>query len=80
MGGMLQVGKAKARIHMEKDVGVAFDDVAGVDEAKEELQEVVNFLRSPTEYGRLGARMPKGVLLVGPPGCGKTLACPCRGW
>lgn len=73
MGGMLQVGKAKARIHMEKDVGVAFADVAGVDEAKEELLEVVNFLKAPTEYGRLGARIPKGVLLVGPPGCGKTL-------
>ena len=73
MGGMLQVGKAKARIHMEKDVGVAFDDVAGVDEAKEELLEVVNFLKAPVDYGRLGARIPKGVLLVGPPGCGKTL-------
>ena len=73
MGGMLQVGKAKARIHMEKDVGVSFGDVAGVDEAKDELLEVVNFLKAPADYGRLGARIPKGILLVGPPGCGKTL-------
>jgi cell division protease FtsH len=73
MGGMLQVGKSKAKIHMEKDIPVSFDDVAGVDEAKAELQEVVQFLREPGAYGRLGARIPKGVLLVGPPGCGKTL-------
>ena len=73
MGGMLQIGKSKAKIHMEKDIPVTFDDVAGVDEAKVELQEVVKFLREPRAYGRLGARIPKGVLLVGPPGCGKTL-------
>jgi len=73
MGGLLQVGKSKAKIHVEKDIQVSFDDVAGVDEAKQELQETVDFLREPEAYGRLGARMPKGVLLVGPPGCGKTL-------
>ena len=73
MGGLLQVGKSKAKIHMEKDTRVTFDDVAGVDEAKFELQEIVQFLREPGSYGRLGARIPKGTLLVGPPGCGKTL-------
>jgi len=73
MGGLMQIGKSKAKIHMEKDIGVTFKDVAGVDEAKSELQEVVEFLKEPEAYGRLGARMPKGTLLVGPPGCGKTL-------
>ncbi len=73
MGGLLQIGKSKAKIHMEKDIGVTFEDVAGVDEAKSELQEVVQFLKEPEAYSRLGARMPKGTLLVGPPGCGKTL-------
>jgi cell division protease FtsH len=73
IGGLLQVGKSKAKIHMEKDIKVTFEDVAGVDEAKAELQEVVQFLKEPEAYGRLGARMPKGTLLVGPPGCGKTL-------
>src|SRR5258705_3498775 len=58
---------------MEKKTGVAFADVAGVEEAKVELQEVVEFLKQPAKYGRLGARVPKGVLLVGPPGTGKTL-------
>ena len=58
---------------MEKDVKVTFADVAGVDEAKEELQEIVDFLKNPQDYGRLGRRLPKGVLLVGPPGTGKTL-------
>jgi len=72
-GGFLAVGKSKARVYVETNVKVTFDDVAGVDEAKEELQEVVNFLKNPREYGRLGARIPKGVLLVGPPGTGKTL-------
>ncbi|MEZ5445442.1 MAG: ATP-dependent zinc metalloprotease FtsH [Gammaproteobacteria bacterium] len=72
-GGFLAVGKSKARVYVETNVKVSFDDVAGVDEAKEELQEVVNFLKNPREYGRLGARIPKGVLLVGPPGTGKTL-------
>ena len=73
MGGFMAVGKSRARIYVEKDTGVGFADVAGVDEAKEELAEVVAFLRNPKEYGRLGARIPKGVLLVGPPGTGKTL-------
>ncbi|MDJ0969419.1 MAG: ATP-dependent zinc metalloprotease FtsH [Kiloniellales bacterium] len=73
MGGFLSIGRSKAKIYMEKQVGVTFSDVAGVDEAKEELQEVVRFLQEPEAWGRLGARIPKGVLLVGPPGCGKTL-------
>ena len=72
-GGMLEIGKSKAKIYMEKDVKVTFDDVAGVDEAKEELKEIIAFLKDPKSYGRLGARIPKGVLLVGPPGTGKTL-------
>ncbi|MEG3116667.1 ATP-dependent zinc metalloprotease FtsH [Salinicola sp. 4072] len=72
-GGFMQVGKSRAKVYMEKETGVTFDDVAGVDEAKGELEEVVDFLRNPEEYGKLGARVPKGVLLVGPPGTGKTL-------
>lgn len=72
-GGFMQVGKSKAKVYMEKETGVTFDDVAGVDEAKQELEEVVEFLRNPEEYSKLGARMPKGILLVGPPGTGKTL-------
>ncbi len=72
-GGMMSVGKSKAKVYVEKDTQVTFEDVAGVDEAKEELQEVVNFLSNPNQYGRLGARIPKGILLVGPPGTGKTL-------
>ncbi|MDE5453214.1 ATP-dependent zinc metalloprotease FtsH [Bradyrhizobium sp. CSA112] len=72
-GGLMAIGKSKAKIYVEADTGVNFSDVAGVDEAKDELREVVDFLKSPTDYGRLGGRMPKGVLLVGPPGTGKTL-------
>ncbi|MFP4451725.1 MAG: ATP-dependent metallopeptidase FtsH/Yme1/Tma family protein, partial [Rhodosalinus sp.] len=72
-GGFMQVGKSRAKVYMEKETGVSFADVAGVDEAKAELEEIVDFLRAPEEYGRLGARIPKGVLLVGPPGTGKTL-------
>ena len=72
-GGLMAIGKSKAKIYVEADTGVNFADVAGVDEAKDELREVVDFLKNPTDYGRLGGRMPKGVLLVGPPGTGKTL-------
>src|SRR5579885_529899 len=72
-GGFMAVGRSKAKVYVETDTKVTFDDVAGVDEAKEELQEVVAFLKNPDQYGRLGARVPKGVLLVGPPGTGKTL-------
>jgi cell division protease FtsH len=73
MGGLMSIGKSKAKVYMEKEVKATFDDVAGVDEAKEELKEIVTFLKNPREYGRLGARIPKGVLLVGPAGTGKTL-------
>jgi cell division protease FtsH len=73
LGGAMSIGKSRAKIYVEKDTRVTFDDVAGVDEAKQELAEIVEFLKNPHEYGRLGARIPKGVLLVGPPGTGKTL-------
>ncbi|MBB5015435.1 ATP-dependent zinc metalloprotease FtsH [Rehaibacterium terrae] len=73
MGGFMSIGKSRAKVYVEQNTGVRFDDVAGVDEAKAELAEVVDFLKHPQEYGRLGARIPKGVLLVGPPGTGKTL-------
>ena len=72
-GGFMSIGKSRAKIYVEKKTGVTFNDVAGVDESKAELQEVVEFLKNPKRYGRLGARVPKGVLLVGPPGTGKTL-------
>jgi cell division protease FtsH len=71
--GVMAFGKSKARIHMEPDTGVTFEDAAGIDEAVEELQEIVEFLKTPEKYRRLGGRIPKGVLLVGPPGTGKTL-------
>src|SRR6185436_13745426 len=73
LGQALTLGKNRARIYSEEDIKVRFDDVAGIEEAKRELVEVVNFLKTPERYQRLGAQIPKGVLLVGPPGTGKTL-------
>ncbi|MGB7564137.1 MAG: ATP-dependent zinc metalloprotease FtsH [Prochlorococcaceae cyanobacterium] len=72
-GQAMQFGKTKARFAMEADTGVKFDDVAGVEEAKQDLQEVVTFLKTPERFTSVGAKIPKGVLLVGPPGTGKTL-------
>ncbi len=72
-GQAMNFGKSKARFMMEAKTGIMFDDVAGIDEAKEELQEVVTFLKKPERFTAVGARIPKGVLLVGPPGTGKTL-------
>ncbi|MFZ0147876.1 MAG: ATP-dependent zinc metalloprotease FtsH [Xanthobacteraceae bacterium] len=71
--GLMAIGKSRAKIYVERDTKTTFADVAGVEEAKEELKEVVDFLKDPKAYGRLGAHVPKGVLLVGPPGTGKTL-------
>ena len=72
-GGMDMVGSSKAKLYMEKQTGVTFDDVAGQDEAKESLQEIIDFLHSPQKYTEIGAKLPKGALLVGSPGTGKTL-------
>jgi cell division protease FtsH len=72
-GGLMSIGKSRAKVFVEKETKVTFADVAGVDEAKEELEEVINFLKDPAGYSRLGGRVPKGILLVGPPGTGKTL-------
>jgi cell division protease FtsH len=72
-GGLMSIGKSRAKVYVEKDTKTTFADVAGVEEAKFELQEVVSFLKDPKSYGRLGAHVPKGILLVGPPGTGKTL-------
>ncbi len=71
--GFMTLGKNKAKIYMEDELNVTFDDVAGVDEAKQELVEVIEFLKDPHKYTELGGKLPKGVLLVGPPGTGKTL-------
>jgi cell division protease FtsH len=77
MGGadrsLMAIGRSKARVYVNRDTGVTFQDVAGVDEAKEELREIIDFLSEPAKYRRLGGKIPKGVLLVGPPGTGKTL-------
>ncbi len=72
-GGMMGVGKSNAKVYVQKETGVTFKDVAGEDEAKESLQEVVDFLHNPGKYVKIGAKLPKGALLVGPPGTGKTL-------
>ncbi len=73
LGGLTAIGRSRAKVWIERNTGVTFDDVAGVDEAKAELQEVVSFLTDRDKYSRLGARVPRGILLVGPPGTGKTL-------
>jgi len=72
-GQFMSIGKSKAKVYVESDTKVTFQDVAGIDEAENELQEIVSYLKNPADYSRLGGRMPKGVLLVGPPGTGKTL-------
>ena len=72
-GGLMSIGKSKAKVYMEKGTGITFEDVAGIDEAKEELKEIVEFLQTPERFQALGGRIPRGVLLVGSPGTGKTL-------
>jgi cell division protease FtsH len=72
-GGFMRIGKSKAKVYIENDIPTRFKDVAGVDEAKDELVEVIEFLKTPEKFTRIGGRIPKGVLLVGPPGTGKTL-------
>ena len=71
-GGIMGIGKSNAKMYVEKQTGVTFKDVAGQDEARESLQEVVDFLHNPKKYTEIGAKLPKGALLVGPPGTGKT--------
>jgi cell division protease FtsH len=72
-GGVLSFGKSRAKVHTITDTQITFEDVAGIQEAQEEVQEIIEFLRGPTRFQKLGGRIPRGVLLVGPPGCGKTL-------
>src|SRR5881296_130670 len=72
-GGLMSIGRSRAKVYVEHATGVSFDDVAGIDEARAELIEIVDFLRNPQRYQRLGGKIPKGVLLVGAPGTGKTL-------
>ena len=72
-GGIMGVGKSNAKVYVQKETGVTFKDVAGEDEAKESLTEIVDFLHNPGKYTKIGAKLPKGALLVGPPGTGKTL-------
>ena len=72
-GGIMGVGKSTAKMYMQKETGVTFADVAGQDEAQESLMEIVDFLHNPGRYTAIGAKLPKGALLVGPPGTGKTL-------
>ena len=69
----MNLGKSKVKVQLEPDTGVNFDAVAGVDEAKQELAEIVDFLKNPARYAKLGAKIPRGALLTGPPGTGKTL-------
>ena len=71
--GPINMGKSNAKMYVETDVKVTFDDVAGQDEAKESLTEIIDFLNNPEKYASIGAKLPKGALLVGPPGTGKTL-------
>ncbi len=73
VGSPMSFGRSRGRLYAQEDIGVTFNDVAGIDEAVEEVREVVDFLKHPDKYQRLGGRIPKGVLLVGPPGTGKTL-------
>lgn len=72
-GGIMGIGQSKAKVYMEKQTGVTFNDVAGQDEAKESLEEIIDFLHNPEKYAAIGAKLPKGALLVGSPGTGKTL-------
>ena len=71
-GGIMGVGKSNAKMYVQKETGITFKDVAGEDEAKESLTEIVDFLHNPGKYTKIGAKLPKGALLVGPPGTGKT--------
>ncbi len=71
--GFMSLGKNKAKIYMQEDLDVNFDDVAGVDESKQELVEVIDFLKEPQKFTKVGGKIPRGILLVGPPGTGKTM-------